>query len=228
MPVDNNLYQLLLKTLIIYKSIYTTEEIPNTIDDKKIEVLIIASTKTLKRQKSKCAKDELFKFVKDMIEENITRNIFDKALESLIESGSVKCSLISNRTCLSLRKHNAIENSDLQGNFSNFKKDLIEDCDKLKTAFFAEIKSFKDKVLDSFDNVVDSPTDGSKTFTAHILEEVYFLRKQLKSIDEMISSLLNQLAKCNDMLELQKSNHSSSSSSSSFSSSTSTLSSSLS
>ena len=204
MPVDNNLYQLLLKTLIIYKSIYTTEEIPNTIDDKKIEVLIIASIKTLKRQKSKCAKDELFKFVKDMIEENITRNIFDKALESLIESGSVKCSLISNRTCLSLRKHNAIENSDLQGNFSNFKKDLIEDCDKLKTAFFAEIKSFKDKVLDSFDNVVDSPTDGSKTFTAHILEEVYFLRKQLKSIDEMISSLLNQLAKCNDMLELQK------------------------
>ena len=111
--------------------------------------------------------------------------------------------------------------------FSYFKEDLIEDFDKLKNAFFAEVKSFKDKVLDSFENVVGSPSDVSKTFTAHILEEVYFLRKQLKSKDEIINSLLNQLAKCNDMLQLQKSNHSSSSSSSS-SSSPSTLSSSLS
>ena len=129
------------------------------------------------------------------------RDIFDKALESLIENGSVKCSFISNRTCLYLRKHNAIENSNLQGNFNNFKEDLIEDFDKLKNAFFAEVKSFKDKVLDSFENVVDSPTDGSKTFTTHILEEVHFLRKQLKSRDEMIKSLLNQLANCNDMLQ---------------------------
>ena len=92
---------------------------------------------------------------------------------------------------------------------------MIEDFDKLKNTFFAEVKSFKDKVLDSFENVVDSPADGSKTFTAHILEEVYFLRKQLKSKDEMINALLNQLAKSNDMLQLQKNNHSSTSSSSS-------------
>ena len=110
---------------------YTTEEIPNTIDDKEIEVLIIASIETLKHQKSKCGKDEVFKLVKDTIEENITRDIFNKALKSLIECGSVKCSLISNRTCLSLRKHNAIENSNLQWNFNNYKKDLIEDFDKL-------------------------------------------------------------------------------------------------
>ena len=54
--------------------------------------------------------------------------------------------------------------------------------------------------MDSFENVVVSPTDGSKIFTAHILEEVHFLRKQLKSKDEMINPLLNQLAKYNDML----------------------------
>ena len=190
----------------------TTEEIPNIIDDKEIEVLIIASIETLKRQKSKCGKDEVFKLVKDTIEENITRDIFDKTLDSLIESGSEKCSLISNRTCLSLRKHNVTENINLQGNFNNFKEDLIEDFNKLKKSFFAEVKSFKDKVLDSLENLVDSPTDGSKIFTAHILEEVFFLRKQLKSKDEMINSLLNQLAKCNDMLQLQQSNQSSSSS----------------
>ena len=59
---------------------YTTEEIPNTIDDKEIELLIIAWIETLKRQKSKCGKDEVFKLVKDTIEENITRDIFDKVL----------------------------------------------------------------------------------------------------------------------------------------------------
>ena len=80
---------------------------------------------------------------------------------------------------------------------------MIEDFDKLKNAFFAEVKSFKDKVLDSFENVVGSPTDVSKTFTAHILEEVHFLRKQLKSKDEMINSLLNQLGKYH-LLQLQQ------------------------
>ena len=173
-------------------------------------MLIIASIETLKRQKSQCGIYEVFKLVKDTIEENITREIFDKTLDSLIESGSVKSSRISNKTYLSLRKDNVIDNE----NFNNFKEDLNEDFDKLKETFFAEVKSFEDKLLDSFENVVDSPTDGSKIFTAHILEEVYFLWKQLKSKDEMINSLLNQLAKCNDMLQLQQSNQSSSSSSS--------------
>ena len=92
------------------------------IKDKEMEVLIIASIEALQHQKSKCGKDEEFKLVKDTIEENITREIFDKTLDSLIKSVSVKCSLISNRTCLSLRKHNPIEISNLQGNFNNLKK----------------------------------------------------------------------------------------------------------
>ena len=113
-----------------------TEEILNIIDDKEIEVLINASIETLKRQKSKCGKDELFKLMKDMIKENIIREVFDETLDSLIERGSVKCSLISNRTCPCPRKHDVIENSNLQGNFSNFKEDFIEDFNKLKKKIF--------------------------------------------------------------------------------------------
>ena len=71
-----------------------------------------------------------------MIEENINREIFGETLDSLIESDSVKCSLISNRTSLSLRKHNTIENSNLQGNFNNLKEDLIEYFGKFKKKFF--------------------------------------------------------------------------------------------
>ena len=72
----------------------TTEEISNIIDDKEIEVLIIASIETLKSQESKCGKDEVLKLVKNMIEENITRDIFNKTLDSLIESCSAKCSFL--------------------------------------------------------------------------------------------------------------------------------------
>ena len=65
---------------------------------------------------------------------------------------------------------------------------MIEDFYRLKKIFFAQVKKpFKDKLLDSFENVVDSPTDGSKLFTAHILEEVCFLRKELKSEDEILT-----------------------------------------
>ena len=56
----------------------TAKEIRNIINDKEIEVLIFASIETLKREKSKCSKDEVFKLAKDTIEENITREIFDK------------------------------------------------------------------------------------------------------------------------------------------------------
>ena len=68
----------------------TTEQVLNIIDDKEIEVLIIVSIETLKREKSKWSKDEVFKLVKDTIEGSITRDIFDKILDSLIESGSVE------------------------------------------------------------------------------------------------------------------------------------------
>ena len=68
----------------------TTEQVPNIIDDKEIEVLIIVSIETLKREKSKWSKDEVFKLVKDTIEGSITTDIFDKILDSLIESGSVE------------------------------------------------------------------------------------------------------------------------------------------
>ena len=64
-----------------------------------------------------------------------------KLLDSLIECGSVKYSLISNRICISLRKHSTIENSNPQGNLSSFKEDLIEDLNKFKKTFFAEFKS---------------------------------------------------------------------------------------
>ena len=72
-----------------------------------------------------------------------------------MESDSVKCSFISNRTRLSLRKQNAIENSNLQGNVNNFKEDFIAEFDELKK--IAKVKSFQDKLLDSLKMLLTFP-----------------------------------------------------------------------
>ena len=55
----------------------TTEEMRNTLYDKELEVLTIVSIGTLKNQTSKFGKDKVFMLLQDMIEGNITREIFD-------------------------------------------------------------------------------------------------------------------------------------------------------
>ena len=50
------------------------------VDDKEIELLIIASIDTLKRQNKKCGKDEVFALIKDSLEEAITMKSFEKSL----------------------------------------------------------------------------------------------------------------------------------------------------
>ena len=78
------------------------------IDDKEIELLIIASIETLRHQNKMCHKDEVFALVKDSLEEAITMESFEKSLALLQASNSIECNIISNRTCLSIPKHSSV------------------------------------------------------------------------------------------------------------------------
>ena len=60
------------------------------IDDKEIELFIIASIEKFKRQNKKCGKDEVFALVKDSLEEAITIENFEKSLGLLQASHSIK------------------------------------------------------------------------------------------------------------------------------------------
>ena len=66
------------------------------IDDKEIELLIIASIETLKRQHKKYGKDEVFVLVKDCLEEAITMESFERSLALLQASNSIECNIIYN------------------------------------------------------------------------------------------------------------------------------------
>ena len=111
------------------------------IDNKEIELLIIASIETLKRQNKKCGKDEAFGLVKDSLEQAITMESFEKSLELLKESHSIKCNIISNSTCLSIPKHSSIPKvspknaSSTKAHFEDFKSNFIE------------MNLFKDKLI---------------------------------------------------------------------------------
>ena len=52
----------------------------------------------------KCGIDEVRKPVQVSLEENISRESFDKTLQLLIDNDSVKSNSISNRVCLSVPK----------------------------------------------------------------------------------------------------------------------------
>ena len=54
-----------------------------TVQDRELEMLIIASIQTLKRGNKKCGKEEIFRLFRDSIEE-VTKETFDKLLELLI------------------------------------------------------------------------------------------------------------------------------------------------
>ena len=81
-----------------------TEEAPSVIEHEEVQILIIASKETLKRQKLKCGIDEVLKLVQDSLEENIFRESFDKTLQFLIDSDFVKTNSISNRMSLHTKK----------------------------------------------------------------------------------------------------------------------------
>ena len=57
-----------------------TEEATSVMEHEELETLIIASIETLKRQKIKCGIDEVLKLVQDSLEENTSRESFDKTL----------------------------------------------------------------------------------------------------------------------------------------------------
>ena len=131
------------------------------IDNKEIELLIISSIETLKRQNKKCGKDEAFGLVKDYLDQAITMESFEKSLELLKASHSVKCNIISNSTCLSIPKHSSIPKvspknaSSTKADFEDFKSNFIETLNakaefflnQQKELFFTEMNLFKDKLI---------------------------------------------------------------------------------
>ena len=116
--------------------------------------------------------------------------------------------LVGTRTCLSLPKGAQYSKSHKQFNkslrinvnegLSKFKDSVIEEFDALKSSFLAEVDSFKKRHLISCGN--DVLDDNSEGLIKQLQEDITFLREQLKNKDEVIHSLLQQVAKCDNVV----------------------------
>ena len=72
---------------------------------------------TLKSGNKKCGKDEVLRLFRDSVDD-VTKETFDKLLDLLIQSQSVRQNIIGNQECLSLPK----ENQKLRENDENQEK----------------------------------------------------------------------------------------------------------
>ena len=111
--------------------------------------------------------------------------------------------LVGTWTCLSLPKRTQYSKSQKQCNkslrinvnkeYSKFKDFVIEGFDALKSSFLTKVDSFKKRHLISCGN--DVIVENSESLIKQLQEEITFLREQSKNKDEIIHSLLQQLAK---------------------------------
>ena len=135
-----------------------------------MKTLIVASIETLKHKNKKCGKEEVFHLVQESVESEVTKEIFEGRLDALVESYSVKIKLLGTRTCLSLPKSNqdshskdsideTLASNDILALSENeelikFTNSIIDEFNALKSSFFAEVNSFKNKYLNSCPNDV--------------------------------------------------------------------------
>ena len=131
--------------------------------------MIVVSIQTLKRNNKKCGKEESFGLIQKSVESEVTKENLEERLDALEESHSENIKLLETCTCpyfpnLNEDSNNSKERSDetLASNDSlaisekkeliKFKKSIIEEFDALKSSFFAEVNSFKNKHLNSYPN----------------------------------------------------------------------------
>ena len=125
------------------------------INRMELEILIIASIQSLKRNNKKCGNEEVFELVLESLDNPIDRSYFDETIETLIQNKKVKMSCYANKSCLSLPKQSEgnIENNEIdntsRNDFHSFKNLMLSEFESMKSAFLKEANSFKNQILDT-------------------------------------------------------------------------------
>ena len=182
-----------------------------TIENDEVELLIIASIQTLKRKNKRCGSDEVFELVKDSTDDDtVTKETFDKLLNQLINSNSVKLNTVGNRECLSLptesnkrNQQNHTENHfNVENCFRNLKSVITDEFESLKKSFLKEVSIFKNELLQS--SIAKTLENHLERLIGHLESQILFLQRELKEKNQLVNSLLHQISKCNDIIKLNQ------------------------
>lgn len=127
--------------------------------------------------------DEILNLVQDSLEENISRESFDKTLQFMIGNVPVKSNSFSKSICLSIAK---------------MKSELVELVYCLIQAFFAKINSLKSDLLTPGAPITNAHLNHSEIFINHLLDQLSFLKEQIKSKIQHANSLLQHESRIDD------------------------------
>ena len=141
-PVST-IFHKLQQPLLKMESI-TDEANNHFVNDKDLNILVLASIQTLKRENKECGREEVYSLVNASINKDITREVFELILNSMIDNHSVNLNVIGKRECLSRPKKSCqisddkVDQNDINfaKKFNLFKSSIVDDFDRLKQVFF--------------------------------------------------------------------------------------------
>ena len=76
---------------------------------------------------------------------------------------------------------------------------MVKEFECLSRTFFAEINSLKNDVLTAYASIAKTPLTHSGILINHLLDQVSFLREQIKSKDQQMNFLLQHASRYDDI-----------------------------
>ena len=177
------------RTSLNFSSTATLNFSTTTVDDRELELLIMASIQTLNKGIINLKTVKFFRLLIDSVDD-VTKKTFDKLLELLIQNQSVRLNVIVNWECLSLPKQNQKlkeneENQEklvLMKDIGNLRLQILEEFSNMKSSFLAEVSktSFYNHSLNKQIHG-SSTSEISEWFINHLEEQISFLKEQLRN-----------------------------------------------
>ena len=177
------------RTSLNFSSTATLNFSTTTVDDRELELLIMASIQTLNKGIINLKTVKFFRLLIDSVDD-VTKKTFDKLLELLIQNQSVRLNVIVNWECLSLPKQNQKlkeneENQEklvLMKDMGNLRLQILEEFSNMKSSFLAEVSK-----TSFYNHSPNKQIHGSSTseisewFINHLEEQISFLKEQLRN-----------------------------------------------
>ena len=177
------------RTSLNFSSTATLNFSTTTVDDRELELLIMASIQTLNKGIINLKTVKFFRLLIDSVDD-VTKKTFDKLLELLIQNQSVRLNVIVNWECLSLPKQNQKlkeneENQEklvLMKDIGNLRLQILEEFSNMKSSFLAEVSK-----TSFYNHSPNKQIHGSSTseisewFINHLEEQISFLKEQFRN-----------------------------------------------
>ena len=177
------------RTSLNFSSTATLNFSTTTVDDRELELLIMASIQTRNKGIINLKTVKFFRLLIDSVDD-VTKKTFDKLLELLIQNRSVRLNVIVNWECLSLPKQNQKlkeneENQEklvLMKDIGNLRLQILEEFSNMKSSFLAEVSK-----TSFYNHSPNKQIHGSSTseisewFINHLEEQISFLKEQLRN-----------------------------------------------